>query len=210
MTNSARAMQKRCSRLLAQLHVQPPVTLRELVGAISEHVGYPITLAPADLPVDAAFGATGSDGSGDVVVYQRNTSTSHQLVIVLHELAHILAGHPRQPVTPPPIEQVSQRLSNLPESMLHLVLGTDQPTPASTELDDARPGLLDELREAAQNTTDPAPALRPEEVTGGLYDDQAEWEAETMATIMIDWLTSTAVYPVSPRLRRLHATMGDA
>lgn len=202
-----RAMRDRCHRLLAQLDVRPPVTLGDLVAAVARHHGSRITLVPAELPTDKAFGATGSDASGEVVVYQQHTTTSHQALIVLHELAHILAQHPRQRIQPTAavVEAASERLAALPESMLHLVLGT---ATAREELEQARPGLLDDLRAAARPDAE-APVVAPEDVAGSLYDDQAEWEAETMATIMLEWLTAAEVVPVTVTGRRLHAAMGD-
>ncbi|GAA2798727.1 hypothetical protein [Saccharopolyspora taberi] len=204
------AMHRRCRNLLAQLDVRPPVPLRTLVEAVARVHGRPITLAPADLPVDSAFGATGTDTTGEVIVYQRNTAASHQLVIVLHELAHILAEHPRKKIEPK-VEDVRDDLNMLPESMLHLVLGTGEngATPVSDELEQARPGLLDELRSSAQEAGSTAPSVHPDEVAGSLYDDVAEWEAETMGTIMLSWLTDRSVYPVSPTDQRLRRTLGD-
>ena len=205
------AMHQRCRDLLAQLNVRPPIPLRTLVEAVARVHGRPITLAPADLPVDSAFGATGTDPTGEVVVYQRNTAASHQLVIVLHELAHILAGHPRKKIAPK-VEDVREHLNMLPESMLHLVLGTGDTgaTPVSDKLEQARPGLLNELRASAQEPGGPAPSVHPDEIAGAtLYDDDVEWEAETMGTIMLSWLTDRSVYPVSPTDQRLRMTLGD-
>ncbi len=204
-------MHQRCRALIARLDIHPPVPLRGLVQAVARVHGHPISLAPADLPVDAAFGATGSDGTGELIVYQRNTAASHQLVIVLHELAHILAEHPRHTIEPS-IEEARGHLDLLPESMLHLVLGTGPhgATPASDALEHARPGLLDELRASAHDSAATALSVHPEEVAGAsLYDDAAEWEAETMGTIMLSWLTDRAVYPVSPTDARLRHTLGD-
>ncbi|MCI2420096.1 hypothetical protein MOQ72_21880 [Saccharopolyspora sp. K220] len=205
------AMHQRCREILAQLDVHPPVPLRTLVDAVARAHGRPITLVPADLPVDAPFGATGTDEVGDVVVYQRNTTASHQLVIVLHELAHILARHPRKTIQPS-VTDVREDLNMLPESMLHLVLGTGPAgtTPVSDELQHARTGLLDELRASAEaSTSSEALSVRPQQVTRSLYDDIAEWEAETMGTIMLSWLTDKSVYPVSPTDARLRHTLGD-
>lgn len=196
---------------LASLQVRPPVSLQTLVEAVAAVHGRPITLAPADLPVDAAFGATGTDEGGEVVVYQRHTAPSHQAVIVLHELAHILAQHPRKQIQPQ-VEDVRGYLDLLPESMLHLVLGTGEngPTAVSAGLEQARPGLLDELREVAQDPQRPAPTVQPDHLAGAsLYDDDAEWEAETMGTIMLSWLTDRSAYPVSPTDQRLRMTFGD-
>ncbi|MBB5157481.1 hypothetical protein [Saccharopolyspora phatthalungensis] len=205
------AMHQRCREILARLDVRPPVPLRMLVQAVARAHGRPITLVPADLPVDAPFGATGTDDSGEVVVYQRNTTASHQLVIVLHELAHILAQHPRKTIQPS-VADVREDLNMLPEAMLHLVLGTGPAgaTAVSDELQQARPGLLDELRASAEGSSSEALSVHPEQVAGAsLYDDIAEWEAETMGTIMLSWLTDRSVYPVSPTDARLRLTLGD-
>lgn len=205
------AMEQRCREYLAQLDVQPPVPLSVLVEAVARVHGRPITLTPADLSVDSAFGATSGDARGDVIVYQRRTAASHQLVIVLHELAHILAGHKRRRIVPE-IADVAERLNALPEGMLHLVLGSgaEGPSAVSDTLENARPGLLDELRDAARDPGAAPLRVESDEIAGAsLYHEHDEWEAETMATIMLSWLTDRSLHPVSPTDERLRMTWGD-
>ncbi|WP_346342624.1 hypothetical protein [Streptomyces sp. SID685] len=48
---------------------------------------------PYSLPVPGPFGVWISTGACDYIVYQRETTKSHQDHIILHEVGHILAGH---------------------------------------------------------------------------------------------------------------------
>lgn len=209
MSDEYTAIRERCRTELARLEITPPVPLSHLVEAVARLNGQPITLAPADLPIDSAFGATASDTSGDIITYQRRASASHQLVIVLHELAHILLRHERHTVEPD-LHQVQQNLDALPPEMLHLVLGTSpDDTYVSGTLDEARQGLLDDLRTAAESPHPTAPTVHADDVGGGLYSDTDEWEAEAMGTMMMSWLTDRNVYPVSSTDARLRITFGD-
>ncbi|MFD9511227.1 hypothetical protein [Streptomyces mirabilis] len=48
---------------------------------------------PYSLPVPGPFGAWIATGASDYIIYQRETTKSHQDHIILHEVGHILAGH---------------------------------------------------------------------------------------------------------------------
>src|SRR5258708_1666427 len=81
------------------LDLRPQLDHRELARRLGERRGKPIHLmASAELPPSAAFGITGGDDTQDVVLYEARTSTTSQLLIILHELAHIILEHPRSVV----------------------------------------------------------------------------------------------------------------
>lgn len=205
---------KRCEHLLSQLDLDPPVTLQDLVAAVGHYRQRTITLTPAVLPARGAFGMTGGDEYGDVVLFQRDTSPSHQLLIILHELAHILANHPRKlvAVSDTAIRAASSKLTSLSEDMLHLVLGDDgdQSSPAQQALATARPSLLDELRTAASSPDAPPPEVDPYTAPEALYEQEDEWEAETMATLMLSWVSQQERgHTLNGPGSRLRASLGE-
>ncbi|RXS80563.1 hypothetical protein EST92_17285 [Streptomyces sp. TM32] len=82
-------------RELRDLDVTPPLDVDELCQALSERRGRPLYLREASFPKPGPSGLwfepTGKNC--DVILYQRETSRTHQDHIILHEVGHILAGH---------------------------------------------------------------------------------------------------------------------
>ncbi|WP_034274394.1 hypothetical protein [Haloechinothrix halophila] len=145
-----RQLRRRCRRLLNDLGIQPPLDVTELCRRVGELRRRPIRLVPHPIPVPGPFGAWIATKTADYVLYQQETTKSHQDHIILHELGHILAGH---------------------------------------HGDDTDDGLMDALYPG----TEPA-ALReqyPDAIRRALrrtsYDTEQEREAETVATIILEW-----------------------
>ncbi|WP_333736236.1 hypothetical protein [Streptomyces sp. IBSBF 2806] len=88
-----RTLRRRCKRELQALDVQPPLQVDALCRTLGERRGRPIHLVPYSLPVPGPFGVWIATGASDYIVYQRETTKSHQDHIILHEVGHILAGH---------------------------------------------------------------------------------------------------------------------
>ncbi|NJC71910.1 hypothetical protein HC031_19635 [Planosporangium thailandense] len=88
-----RELRRRCRRELRTLDIQPPLRVDVLCARLGERRGRPIRLLPYPLPVPGPFGLWIASASADYILYQRETSRTHQDHIVLHEVGHILADH---------------------------------------------------------------------------------------------------------------------
>ena len=162
-----RELRKRCRRLLNDLDIQPPLDVAELCRKVGEQRGRPIRLLAHPIPVPGPFGVWISTTGADYILYQQETTKSHQNHIILHELGHLIAGH------------------------------------TSDESDD---GLLSQLY----------PDLEPDAVRRALrrtsYDSDQEREAETVATIILEW--ASVLDQVAPRAsdgpaRRMSSALAD-
>lgn len=88
-----RELRRRCKRELRALDIQPPLRVEQLCQRLGERRGRPIRLVPYSLPVPGPFGLWIAVDAADIIVYQRETTKSHQDHIILHEVGHILADH---------------------------------------------------------------------------------------------------------------------
>lgn len=88
-----RELRRRCRRELRELGVRPPLQIEDLCARLGARRGRPIRLMPYPLPVPGPFGLWIATTSTDHILYQRETSRTHQDHIVLHEVGHILADH---------------------------------------------------------------------------------------------------------------------
>lgn len=212
----AGAPRSQCAALLQRLGLHPPLTLADLLAASSAHLGRRIRVVPGSLPLDGLFGATTTEAGVEVIRYQSRTSVTHQLLIILHELVHILMDHPRRRVPVNPAD-ISARLPLIPPAVLHLVLGGGADTavadtPAARALTATGPGLFEDFRavlEAHVDRTGGTPQTAVPDVSAALYGEYVEWEAETMATIMMEWFSTDLRGRLTPRSRRVHASLGD-
>ncbi|MFE1174268.1 hypothetical protein [Streptomyces sp. NPDC058773] len=64
-----------------------------LCQQLGERRGRPIRLVSHPMPVPGPFGAWIATPSTDYILYQQETTASHQRHIILHEVGHILADH---------------------------------------------------------------------------------------------------------------------
>lgn len=88
-----RELRRWCRAMLNELDIHPPLDVAELCRRVAKQRGRSIRLLPHPIPVPGPFGVWIATAQADYIVYQQETTTSHQAHIVLHELGHILAGH---------------------------------------------------------------------------------------------------------------------
>lgn len=89
---SPRQVRRYCRQLAHTLNLTPPLDVAEICAQVARLRGRPIELVFKTLPA-AAFGVSLPMPDCDYIMVQQHTSTLHREHIVLHELAHILAGH---------------------------------------------------------------------------------------------------------------------
>lgn len=79
--------------LLRELGVRGPVDARALCDRLAARRGRPIRLQAQPIEDPGVSGACLSTGRTDFIFYESQTSPVHQDHIIVHELAHLLAGH---------------------------------------------------------------------------------------------------------------------
>lgn len=204
-----------CSQVISELGLRPPLTLADLVIAVERRIGRRIRLDPEELSLAGLFGCTHTEGDVERVEYQALAPVSQQILIILHELVHLLLGHPRRAI---PLDAAAL-WDNFPNSrgLIHLiapqVVGERKEyTPAATVINAARPGLLSEFRSLLSEAVDTGTTRLPrsEKVSVALYGEYNEWQAETMATIMLEWIEPSNPAPFRRgRGRRIAEALGD-
>ncbi|ABP56626.1 ImmA/IrrE family metallo-endopeptidase [Salinispora tropica] len=88
-----RHLRKRCKRVVAALDMPETFDLPELCRLLGERRGRPIHLVPISLPVHSVCGMWVPTDTFDAIFYEQHTSPIHQMLIIGHELGHLLAGH---------------------------------------------------------------------------------------------------------------------
>ncbi|HWS32402.1 MAG TPA: hypothetical protein VN408_06630 [Actinoplanes sp.] len=87
-------LRRRCEQLVAEIDVPEPFDIHELCRIIGdERAGRPIVLIPIALPARTVCGMYVPTGKFDAIFYEQDTSPLHQMLIIGHELGHLLAGH---------------------------------------------------------------------------------------------------------------------
>lgn len=86
-------LRKRCERIVAQLGMPKPFDIHQLCRVLGERRGRPIHLVPISLPVPTVCGMCVPTGDFDAIFYEQHTSPLHQLLIIGHEVGHLVAGH---------------------------------------------------------------------------------------------------------------------
>lgn len=92
-----RTLRRRCEARLRNLPLPNPFDIERFVASIGERRGRPILVIPHAL----GGGLTGMWVGGDdmdLIFYDRDAQPDHRLLIILHELAHILCGHQGVPL----------------------------------------------------------------------------------------------------------------
>lgn len=175
-----RELRRRCRRLLNELDIRPPLDVTELCRRVGESRGRQIRLVPHPIPVPGPFGVWITTTVADYILYQQETSKSHQGHIVLHELGHILAGH---------------RSDEEDDALLAELYPDMEPDALREQYPDLEP---DAVRRALRRTS---------------YDTEQEREAETVATIILEWASvldrvvpSRSAHAVA---QRMGAALGD-
>lgn len=87
-----RRMQTRL-REIARAYDFQTFTLPDFAAWLAAQRGRPLSFVPFALPAPL-FGAWLQGEDRDFIFYERDTSPLHQAHIQIHELAHILCGHP--------------------------------------------------------------------------------------------------------------------
>lgn len=88
-----RQLRKRCERMLSESALPAAFDMPSLCRFLGERRGRPIHLAPISLPVHTVCGMWVPTATFDAVFYEQDTSPIHQMLIIGHELGHLLAGH---------------------------------------------------------------------------------------------------------------------
>ncbi|MBG6066253.1 ImmA/IrrE family metallo-endopeptidase [Micromonospora ureilytica] len=86
-------LRRRCEQLVAELEVPEPFDIQKLCDVLGERRGRPIHLVPLRLPAQTVCGMCVPTGDFDAIFFEQDTSPLHQLLIIGHELGHLLAGH---------------------------------------------------------------------------------------------------------------------
>jgi hypothetical protein len=160
-------LRKLCQRNLRELGLTPPLEVEQLRVALGLRRGRPILIAPSDeLAGRRKFGFTWDDPSADAVLimYEARTTWTHQMMIILHELAHLICEHPGAAIDHSYRADHGREFQEISPFALAQVLGTAPPRKSKRE------------------------RKRQTRLGASLYDEPAEWEAETMATIMSEWV----------------------
>lgn len=98
-----RARRRRCEAKLRELRVPVPFDLWVFLDNLAEdRGGRPIILIPRHLGNGKPFGFWMRGEDADYIVFELFTSRLHQLQIILHEVGHVVFGHP--PNSPVPVE----------------------------------------------------------------------------------------------------------
>ena len=82
------------SAVLARIDFTAERPVQQFVTALAEARGHPIQLHAVPFASDLVFGAWLQGRSGAAhILYEARSPAIHQAAIILHECAHILAGH---------------------------------------------------------------------------------------------------------------------
>jgi hypothetical protein len=86
-------LQRTVSQVVDRLRLPTPWNVERFVAQVAAVSGRPIEL----LPTDTAGGMCGlwvATDKADYIAFERGTSEPHQQWIIVHELGHIVFGHP--------------------------------------------------------------------------------------------------------------------
>ncbi len=86
-------LRKRCEQIAAEVEIPKPFDIQRLCDLLGERRGRPIHLVPIRLPALTVCGMCVPTGEFDAIFFEQDTSPLHQLLIIGHELGHLLAGH---------------------------------------------------------------------------------------------------------------------
>ncbi|MBO4140170.1 ImmA/IrrE family metallo-endopeptidase [Micromonospora tulbaghiae] len=79
--------------MAAEVEIPEPFDIKKLCDLLGERRGRPIHLVPIRLPAHTVCGMCVPTGEFDAIFFEQDTSPLHQLLIIGHELGHLLAGH---------------------------------------------------------------------------------------------------------------------
>jgi hypothetical protein len=151
---------RRCEQLVGRLELPDPFELPTFCASISEQRNRPLVLLPTPMSLGTLCGLWMGTAKGDYVFYEQHTSPLHQLVIIFHEVGHILRRHQPQRVLSHDLAEALSPDASLDE--MPRVLGRD------------------------------------------VYSNEDEYEAELIATLILDRIEARANH------RPVQATMPEA
>ncbi|MFI9380445.1 hypothetical protein [Kutzneria sp. NPDC052558] len=111
---------RRLDEVVGLLNVPHPFDVRELARAVGTTRGRPIELRPVRTPGQGPSGMWIATRDVDFVCYEAETSALHQEHIILHELGHMLCGHPSATASPQDVLQLL--MPDLDPTMIRKVL----------------------------------------------------------------------------------------
>jgi hypothetical protein len=94
-------LRKRCEQIVAGIEVPEPFDIHELCRILGLRRGRPVHLLPISLPAHSVCGMWVPTGEFDAIFYEQDTSPLHQLLIIGHELGHLIGGHRASAVLDP-------------------------------------------------------------------------------------------------------------
>lgn len=204
-------LQSVARRRLSEMGLSPPLCLDVLRVALERERETTIALVPTDeLPIGAAFGVTGRQDAVEVVLYETRTAPSHQDLIVLHEFAHMVLHHPPSAVLHTREEFASFHeidANAVAEALGKEVIGAVSDPPRRRS---RRRWWRPQATVDVEGFTPPVSSASPE---SNRYARVCEREAETLATILLDWMpdqvgATDVGAPTDPAVERLTDALG--
>lgn len=118
-------LRRRVRRELRSLDLPTPLSLEVLCERLGERRGRPLSMRFVGLPVPGPFGYWMATEESDTILVQSATTASHQFLIALHELGHVMAGHSSRrtdsgepPPGSPSDETLQELLPDVPSWMI--------------------------------------------------------------------------------------------
>lgn len=190
---------------LREMGLRPPLDAHALADALGRLRGKPIHLVPtSELPPMTVFGVTGGDDTNDVVLYNARTSSTGQLGVMLHELAHVLLDHPREAVDHAFRGDADEEYAAISPDAVAALMGDPQ-APAALPEDPDSPVDTETPRWRWPWRRNEEPADRP----ASLYDSDIEWEAETLGTVLMTWIPGYGGHAPPAPANALEDVLGD-
>ena len=100
-----RVLRRRCEERLLEIELPAPFNVASFCDALAARRGRPIVLQSV-VARGGPFGFWVPTPDRDYIFYERETSSWHQVHIVLHEACHMLWGHEPTPITAPEMAQL--------------------------------------------------------------------------------------------------------
>ncbi|QMU70617.1 hypothetical protein [Streptacidiphilus sp. P02-A3a] len=94
-----RELRRYCAEVVGRLDVPAPFNVNDLCDRLEEDRGRAISLVPMSLPVrqGTPCGLWVATAEVDYILFEKDTSRTHQEHIVSHEIGHLLLGHDSSP-----------------------------------------------------------------------------------------------------------------
>lgn len=154
-----RGLRRMAGQVLRDLDTANPLDIYEVCRRYAEQRNRPLTIRTALIPVPGPTGIWVDTANGDYVFVQENTTPVHQMLILVHELGHIIAGH-----------------NSDPDETCACLVST------------VSPGVLEKLcPDVPRWATLAADRSSPPARHRNNYDDEHEEDAELIASTILEW-----------------------